>query len=159
MKILWNEQRNWFQVELGEPWRDNMELVRSVGFKTSGPPEWIWRATKASTLNKLRSKSQSLVITELAFEKYKILNEQEQSKIELKKRFLKAKTLAAREINSNNWKEYFDEETGVMCKIVEPVTDKFVWKYEPPPPPEVRCFICGQPLYCFDAPDICTWCG
>jgi hypothetical protein len=159
MKISWSEQENWFQVELGEPWRDNMELVRLVGFKTTGPPDWIWHTSKAAILNKLRSKSQSLVITELAFEKYKLLNEQEQSKIELKKRFLKAKTLAAREINSNNWKEYFDEQTGVMCKIVEPVTDKFVWKYEPPPPPGLRCFMCGQPLYCFDLSDICTWCG
>jgi hypothetical protein len=162
MRILWNEQENWFQAELGlnEFWKDDMDLVRSVGFKTTGPPQWIWHTTKASHLNKLRDKKpkSGLTITETALEKYKLLNDQEQKKIELKKRFEKAKKLVADEITATNWKDYIDAETGIVCKQVEQIDTKFVPKYVIQPAPEVYCFVCGSPLYYYEAPDVCLYC-
>jgi hypothetical protein len=161
MRILWNEQEHWFQAELGlgEFWRDDMELVKHVGFKTTGSPGWIWHTSKASILNKLRdAKPKSgLSITELALEKYKSLNEQETKQSDLKKEFLKQRKQAA-ENRPSNWKEYLDEDTGIMCKVVPPAEQKFVWKYVPPPVPDLSCFMCGSPLYMYDLPDICIWC-
>lgn len=163
MRILWNEQENWFQAELSlnEHWRDDMESVRSVGFKTTGAPSWIWHTSKAPILNKLRDlkPKSGLTITETALEKYKLLNEQETVKVEMKKRFDKAKKLVAQEINSSNWKDYIDEETGIVCKQVSPPPEPFTWKYTPPPAPEVYCFMCGSPLYFFEYPDLCLSCS
>lgn len=162
MRISWNEQENWFQAELGlnEHWRDDMELVRSAGFKTTGSPDWIWHTSKASVLNKLREHppKTGLTITELALQKYKTLNEQETAKADMKKSFERAKKLAAREENARNWKDYIDPETGIVCKEIARLENKFVWKYNPPPAPEAYCFVCGDPIYFYESPDLCLWC-
>ncbi len=161
MRILWNEKEHWFQAELGlgEFWRNDLDLVKHVGFKTTGSPDWIWHTSKASVLNKLRdSKPKSgLFITELALEKYKFLNEQDQKKSELKKEFLKQRKQAATNCTAE-WPEYLDEETGIMCKIVAPAEKKFVLDYIPPNVPDLSCFMCGSPLYMYDLPDLCIWC-
>jgi hypothetical protein len=162
MRIIWNNQEQWFQAELGlnEFWKQDMELVRSIGFKSTGPPQWIWHTSKASLLNKLRDlkPKSGLTITETALEKYKFINEQEQKKQELKKLYEKAKEQAAEEINSANWKDYIDAETGIVCKQVEPLDTKFVPKYVIAAPPEIYCFICGDRLYMYELPDICMYC-
>jgi hypothetical protein len=162
MRILWNEQENWFQAELGlnEFWKDDMELVRSVGFKTTGPPQWIWHTSKASILNKLRDRKpkSGLTITETALQKYNRLNEHEQTKLAVKKQFEQAKKIAAQEIDSSNWKDFIDEETGIVCKQVAPAAGEFKWKYTPPKPPQIYCFMCGDPLYYYELPDVCIYC-
>lgn len=136
-----------------------MESVRAAGFKTTGSPAWIWHTQKAVTLNKLRDlkPKSGLVITEVALEKYKFLNDQDVRKQELKKEFLKQKKQA--EQSNDTWQEYDDPETGLRCKIVPAAESKFVWKYTPPPAPELSCFMCGSPLYLFDYPDLCLWCN
>lgn len=161
MRILWNEQENWFQAELGlrEFWRDDMELVKHVGFKTTGSPSWIWHTSKASILNKLRdgSPKSGLTITELALEKYKTLNEQETKQSDLKKEFLKQRKTAALN-RADKWPEYLDPDTGIMCKVVPEAEKKYVPEYILPPLPDLSCFMCGSPLYLYDLPDICIWC-
>lgn len=160
---MWNISENWFQAELslGEHWREDMELVRSVGFHTTGSPDWIWHTTKASILNKLRENppKSGLSITELALQRYEQIDQQDKKKTEIKKEFQKAKKAAEREINASNWKEFIDPETGIVCKEVPPLETQVVWNYTPPPPPDAMCFICGSPVYDYDYPDLCLWCS
>lgn len=161
MRIIWNDTENWFQAELSldENWRDDMELVKGIGFKTTGSPSWMWYTSKISTLNKLRdSKPKSgLVITEVALQKYKFLSEQAQKKAELKKTFQKEKLAA--ENNVTTREEYTDPVTGMTGFVVKPSTEPFTWKFIPPTPPDVYCFICGDPVYFYDYPDMCLWCS
>lgn len=134
-----------------------MESVRHSGFKTTGAPEWIWHTASTAVLNKLRKSppKSGLAITELALEKYTLLDKQIQDKQELKKKFKQA----AQEINSGNWKEYIDPETGIVCKTVAPSEEKFKVEYIPPAPPENYCFVCGDPVYFYEQPDLCIWCA
>ena len=161
MRILWSEQDSWFYTEIppGENWRDDMELVRSVGFKTIGPPNWTWHTSKYTLLEKLRDHNpkSGLTITELALSKYKFLKEQAEKKAEVKKAF-EQEMKAAEERAPSKWPQYKDSETGITCFIVEPAAESFVWKYVAPEPPPQTCFICGSPLYMFDLDDICLWC-
>lgn len=160
MRIIWNSTESRFDAELtpGELWRDDMDAVRSAGFKTTGAPNWIWNAHKASALNKLRSKppKSGLTISELALEKYNFLNDQDTRKQELKKEFLRQKKLHD---SRDTWAEYDDPETGLRCKIVAPAETKFVMEYVPPAAPDLSCFMCGAPLYLFDLDDTCLWCS
>jgi hypothetical protein len=159
MRIVWNDQESWFQAELGlnEFWRDDMELVRSLGFKTTGPPTWQWHTSKISLLDKLRSQQpkSGLSITELALQKYQFLKQQSDQKKQLKKQFTKA----AEELRPSNWKEYIDPETGIVCKEVPPADEPFTWKYIPPEPPSAWCFICGDAVYDYEGTDCCLWCS
>jgi hypothetical protein len=159
MRIVWNPDEAWFQAELGlnEFWQDDMALVRSLGFKTTGPPSWIWHTSKIALLDKLRSQQpkSGLSITELALQKYQFLKQQSDQKKQLKKQFNKA----AEELCVSNWKEYIDPETGIVCKEVPPADEPFVWKYIPPAPPEVYCFVCGDPIFNYEYPDTCLWCS
>lgn len=136
-----------------------MESVRAAGFKTTGSPSWIWHTQKPAVLNKLRDlkPKSGLTITELAFEKYKFLNDQETRKQELKKEFLNRKK--QHEQSKDTWPEYDDPETGLRCKKVAPLETEFVMQYTPPPAPELSCFMCGSPLYLFDYSDLCLWCS
>jgi hypothetical protein len=159
MRITWNISDSRFEAELtpGDMWRDDLDSVKLAGFKTTGEPGWIWYASNHKPLNKLRSKSpkSGITITALALEKFNFLNLQNQEKSKLKKQFEKVKKLAT----SVFWKEELDPETGVICAVIPPTESKFKLDYVRPVPPKQCCFMCGQPLYCFDEPDICLWCA
>lgn len=162
MRIIWNEQENWFQAEIAltsEHWRDDVDAAKAAHFTTTGPPQWLWHTNKISVLESLR-KSQpksGLTITEQALENYVRLKQQSDLKKNLKKDFEKAKKLAAQDIDSN-WKDFIDPDTGIVFKQVSIPETKFVWKYTPPKPPEIYCFMCGDPLYYYEAPDVCLFC-
>ena len=160
MRIVWNDIEKWFQAEISlalEHWRDDVDHVKAAGFRTDGPPQWIWHTAKASTLNKLRKNppKSGLAITELALLQYTTLNKQELEKEEFRRKFKKA----AQEISSCHWKEYIDPDTGITCKVVEPADKPFTWKYTPPPFPEAYCFICGSPVFDYEGTDLCMWCA
>lgn len=157
MRIVWNNNENWFQVELSsEYWVDDKQSVQQAGFKTTGPPEWIWKTQKAAILNKLRDikPKSGLIITETALEKYKLINEQESKKKELKKQFEKQRKAAQQNFNSRP--EY--EKDGFVSFIVEQKDKLFIPTYVKPEPPAEWCFVCGDPVYNFEALDLCLWC-
>src|ERR1700676_2235437 len=160
MRIIWNIEENWFQAELtpGDNWRDDMESVKKAGFKTTGEPLWLLHASKASALNKLRDgkPKSGLVITEVALANYKLLNDQETKKQELKKLFEKGKVAARRDFAGSKTKEY--EENGLTSFVVEQKDSGFVSKYVKPTPPKENCLVCEDPLYFYEYNNICIWC-
>ena len=160
MRIVWDVAENQFLAEISlttEHWQADVESVKAAGFRTSGPPQWTWFTQKIAPLDYLKKNSpkSGLTITELALQKYQFLKQQSDQKKQLKKQFTKA----AEELRPSNWKEYIDPETGIVCKEIPPADEPFVWKYTPPAPPEVYCFICGDVLYSYEYPDTCLWCS
>lgn len=153
MRILWDSVGNKFQAEYQ---RDEVELLKSAGFKTDGPPSWGWYTSKAATLNKLRkiNPKSGLTISELALEKYKLINEQESKKKELKKLFQKESKVAQN--NSEKRPEY--EKDGFVSFVVEQKDKPFVPTYILPEPPSNFCFFCGDFIYDYEGIDLCLWC-
>jgi hypothetical protein len=140
-----------------------MEAAKAAGFKTDGPPSWLWHTSKAAVLNKLRAHkpSSGLTMTELALQKYQPLNQQEEQKAALKKQFKDAQKKAQ--------KESKDPEISGLVELVIPEGKLWIsaedlppieskWSYTPPTPPEERCMVCEDPLYLYDYENICLFC-
>src|SRR5665213_1685444 len=77
MRITWNPELREFQAELspGSEWQTEQQTAKSSGFKSSGPPEWLWTTSKAAVLTKLKAARQSggltvLTIAASALENY-----------------------------------------------------------------------------------------
>lgn len=160
MRIIWNEEHSWFQAELtqGELWQDDKDSLQAAGFRTEGPPSWIWYCTRSKPLNKLRDlkPKSGIVLTELALEKYNFLEKKLAEKTALKKQA--QKILKETEQTSVPVDMYFDEELGFMCIVVKPSESKFVWTPPVHLEPAAYCVICGSGLGLMDYNDVCLWC-
>lgn len=166
MRITWDTTEYRFVAELtpGDLWREDMEAVKSAGFKTTGPPSWQWFAVKAKPLNKLRETrpKSGLVLTELALEKYKQINQREEQKAALKKEFEQAKKVAK--------KQSKDPEISGLTELIIPEGKNWISKEDLPPweskltgtftrpvPPTELCMICDEPIYFYEHL-VCLWC-
>lgn len=139
-----------------------MEAVKEAGFKTQGPPLWLWCTKKVSVINKLKDNKpkSGLSLSALAFEKYKPLNEDEQKKLELKKEYKKLKRTAE--------KNSLDSSISHMVELVIPEKGYLDASDYPPstwkPAFEItrmastdRCLACDDPLAFFEK-TVCIWC-
>jgi hypothetical protein len=160
MRVVWDSNEFRFLAELtpGDLWREDMEAVKAAGFKTTGPPSWEWYCFKASCLNKLRKNKpkSGVVLTELAFEKYKQINQREEQKAALKKEFEKAKKEAKKSEKSAACDTYVDPLWG-PCIVVKPADKPFANLFVPPAPPKELCMICDEPIYFYEHL-VCLWC-
>jgi hypothetical protein len=165
VRIYWHEERKVFAAEFHD-FQTDLDSVKSAGFRTFGPPEWIWYAPPpgVKALNRLRENkpASGLTLTEVAFNKYKIASEKLEQKDALKKQFQDAQKIAK--------KQSKDPEISGLTEIVIPEKGYIDQSDLPPfkstwvpwyfPKPDVYCFICGDPLYLPfpDYPDVCGWC-
>lgn len=165
MRIYWNESKNVFAAEFHD-FQSDLEAVKLAGFRTFGPPEWIWYAPSpgVKALNRLReNKPQSgLALTEHAFNKYKLASEKLEQKDALKKQFKDAQKKAN--------KESKDPDISGLTDIIIPekgyidASDlpefKSTWNKPVFIKPDFICIVCGDWLYLPfpDYPDICSWC-
>jgi hypothetical protein len=147
MIICWNNNR--FEAQFTD-FQNDLDSVKTAGFRTSGPPDWMWFAPAPGikALDRLR-KSQpksGLEITELALQHYKSITEKFKQKEDLRKQFKQAQKQAKKEqlILEDT---YLDLETGITCLIVKPIKSEFVSEYVRPIDPEERCLLCDVPLY------------
>jgi hypothetical protein len=160
MRILWNE--NGFQAEFsqGAYWQEDLDLAKSAGFRTAGPPEWVWSTQKASVLNTLRElkPKSGLTLTELALEKYKVINERERQKAELKKQYETArKAVKKAAVACDPTTEYDFTEKGYKDAQDFPPTN-FRWDFKPPASPKNVCLICDEPVWFYEKDNICLHC-
>jgi hypothetical protein len=159
MRILWNENK--FQAEFSQTnWQEDLDAAKSAGFRTAGPPEWVWSTQKASVLNTLKElkPKSGLTLTELALENYKVIDEREKKKEEVKKQYQKAKKAAKKtEIACDPATEYNFTEKGYVDAKDFPLTN-FKWDYKPPALPKESCIVCEAPLYFYERDDICLFC-
>jgi hypothetical protein len=64
MRIIWNANEKYFEAQFsqGDQWQADKDLASEAGFQTDGPPAWIWRATKAASLTKLKLSANALPV-------------------------------------------------------------------------------------------------
>lgn len=154
MKIFWDPENLWFRLELGtESFKTDLDLAKAAGFRTTGPPNWIWYTQGLKVLKALKKvHPDPIPISTEALQKYKDFQEAEDRKAETKKivKELKAKlTVPVVEIEDEIWIR------------VEPKPFVRTNVYRPPAPPEIRCTFCGDPVYDYERLEpvpICLWC-
>jgi hypothetical protein len=167
VNISWHPTERVFIAEFSSDFQGDLTAVKEAGFKPLGvPPPWIWHAPSVKALNKLREKrpASGLTITPEALEVYKPLAEAEakndvvkaqlaEQKKELKKKLQKEQ----KESTRCDWlpvgKEYLSVEDL-------PAIAPFERAYAPPPPPDLKCRKCSQPIYFYEQqnPPLCLWC-
>lgn len=160
MRIIWSETESVFVAEFSSDFAGDLDAVKQAGFRTFGAPEWLWYApppgvAALSRLQKNRPKS-GLVITEVAFQKYNLLKEQFDKKVEFKKTFKKLQHVADQDSVK---RPTYKDENGIVSFVVEPVDEEFTWKFSPPALPDQWCFVCGDPVYDYEGTDLCLWCA
>lgn len=162
MRISVNKEVFIAEFTPGELWADDQQKALAAGFKTTGPPTWIWNTSKVSVLNKLRKDrpKSGLIITELALQKYKQLNEREEARKAIKKQFEKIKKEAAQP-HASDYETYLDEETGITCILVQPCASKYQSEVKVRQVPHEICFVCEGPVYLYEKTyptPICLYC-
>ena len=164
MNIRWDSSE--FVAEFSSDFHGDLDAVKAAGFRTNGPPEWRWYAPNVKALSKLREKrpASGLTITLDALDVYKTLAELEARNEEVKKQFAEQKKKAKKEQKKK------DEEIAIQL-IPEgqmwigpedlPPMPPFVPSYVVPPPPDLKCIYCSQPVYIeYEkvSPPMCIWC-
>ena len=161
MKIIWNAVFRQFEAVLtqGPNWSNDQQSVKSAGFKTEGPPNWVWLTQRALPLTTLRDSKplSGLTITSDALENYKRLKAQEDLNAAVKAQFKAARKDLKKDETSLKGFEMSPE--GFLSLIVEPVEFK-IWKLIPPPSPLLLCRVCQSPVYFYESqnPPICLDC-
>jgi hypothetical protein len=166
MRIIWNSKFKQFEAQLttGENWSDDQQAVKQAGFKTEGPPSWVWLTQRAKPLTALRNSKplSGLTITPQALENYNRLLKQEEANAKVKKQLKEAKKAQKieRQENSGSGSFQYDSEGWA---IIEPGESK-IWtnknKYIPPSPPSILCSVCNTPIYFYERqdPPLCLDC-
>jgi len=151
-----------FEAEFSD-FEGDLAAVKAAGFKTDGPPEWIWYTYKSSPLTKLRTHrpASGLTISAEAREQYTALSPVEENNAKIKVELAKA---------NKELKKTLKEDEGKTSLVVPvkgyigaedlppmPLSEKH---YVPPPPPETTCIICKAPVYPYELqnPPTCLWC-
>jgi hypothetical protein len=163
MNLRWNPTFRRFEAEFTD-FQGDLEAVKAAGFKTDGPPEWVWYSYKASPLTKLRENrpASGLTITTEAKEQYAPLAAVEANNEKVKAEFAKHKKVLAKKLKE-------EKEEGKATPIPEkgyidasdlPPMPPSNQKYNPPPCPKLRCFVCDSPVYFYEKqdPPTCLWC-
>lgn len=169
MNIRWNITEKRFEAEFVD-FQGDLATVKAAGFKTSGPPEWLWFTTNVVVLNKLRKNrpASDLEIYPEALAIYNTLNEQFEQTKKIKKELARQRLLARQQKISQP--EPVLDETGEIDwsktkwwigKEDLPAPPEFKFSVAITPPPDLKCRDCGSPVYDFEYPEIpqCLWCN
>lgn len=168
MNITYNTALGRFEAQFSQDFQGDLAAVKAAKFRCDGPPSWLWWTVKLATLNHLREHKpiSGLSITEGAFAQYTRLTEMEAVNAVARAQFapIKAEQTKAK---VNRRKLAIEERTYTTLVIPEkgyigkedlppmpPPDNPFV----PPPPPPTTCFVCSQPTYFYELPDLCLFC-
>lgn len=166
MNIRWSPERRQFEAEFSADFAGDLEAVKEAGFRTTGAPNWLWYAPPPGikALERLRAKrpASGLTITPEALSAYAPLAEQAAKNTEIRK--------AAADLNKANKKQKKKAEQEATGDAAMPPEKEFITAADLPPmppstnlfvrpaPPTSLCFICLEPLYFYELPDICLFC-
>lgn len=160
MNLRWNPGFRRFEAEFSD-FQSDLETVKAAGFKTDGPPEWIWYSYKAEPLTKLKGRP-GLTITPEAKAQYAPLAAVEANN---------AKVKAELALHKKELKKTLKENEGKTALVIPPKGYISACDLPPmpppdrpfarPAPPDTKCIICQQPVYEYEyaagAPLICLW--
>jgi hypothetical protein len=163
MNIVWDSSAREFVAEFDD-FHGDLEAVKAAGFRTTGPPEWRWHAPSPGikALNRLRQNrpASGLTISPEALEVYKPLAEIEAKNDAVRKQLAEQKKKVKKEQRESakcDWlpvgKEYLEASDLPPMPPMERT-------YVPPPPPDLKCRECNQPIYMYEQqnPPLCLWC-
>ena len=169
MRITWNQQLREFQAELspGLEWQTEQQTAKSSGFKSSGPPEWLWTTSKAAVLTKLKAARQSggltvLTIAASALENYNRLVAVEAANAEVLKQLKDAKKAQKKDREESgvggSGFEYDADGYAIIDKGDSPIWT--MEKYKVSVFPTERCTVCHTPVYLYEKhdPPVCLEC-
>lgn len=168
MNLKWNPDFRQFEVEFHN-FADEQPRVKTAGFKTNGPPEWLWYSIKSEPLTKLRENRPTILnINADARTEYLRLKEVEDrnaaTKAALKDHTKELKKkLKLDKQDATKPGEYLDPEVGFVClKVLDKLKIENPDKFVRPKPPTIVCFICGTPVYFYEYGEgqhpSCLWC-
>jgi hypothetical protein len=163
VNLHWNAELRRFEAEF-EDFQGDLDAVRAAGFKTDGPPDWVWYSQRAGPLTKLRENrpASGLTITAEARAEYIPLAQVEAKNAETKAQFAEhKKTLKKKlEVEEQETKAFVIPKKGYIDATDLPVMTPIERPYVSPPPPKEKCFICGSPVYFYEKqdPPTCLWC-
>lgn len=168
MRITWNPELREFRAELsqGSEWQKEQQTTKSSGFKSSGPPDWIWWTKKASVLTKLRDSRVSLGLTTLTVTpdarlEYDKLVQTEAANAEVLRQLKEAKKAQKKDAADQPGGTGFQYDAEGWA-IVD-ADDSPVWaatKYNVSAFPTERCTVCQTPVYYYEKrdPAVCLEC-
>jgi hypothetical protein len=170
MNIRWDTAESIFVAEFSSDFTGDLDAVKAAGFKTFGPPAWIWYApsTGIKALNRLREKrpASGLTITPEALEVYKPLAAIEEQNANTRKQLADVKKQLKKErkesetVPDGAFAGLTEEKWWVGAEDLPPWVD-----IAPQAAPEAswegpRCVLCEQPVYFYEqqSPPMCLWC-
>lgn len=168
MNIAYNSANGRFEAQFSADFAGDLAAVKAAKFRCDGPPSWQWWTVKLAPLNYLREHkpASGLTITEGAFAQYTQLTELEATNARVRAQFapIKAEQTKAK---INRRKLAIEERTYTKVEVPEkgyigredlpplpPLDNPFVR----PAPPPTTCFVCSEPTYFYELPDLCLWC-
>jgi len=163
MNIRYNQTLRRFEAEFSADFGGDLAAVKTAGFRTDGPPAWAWYTDKIKVLNSLREHrpESGLSINDDAWNVYESLTKMAEKNEEVKKA-AKALEKERKKESENKAKEetaeeVFGEKTYITKDDLPPMPPSEN-RFTPPQPPKECCFVCGEPLYFYELPDVCIWC-
>jgi hypothetical protein len=168
MRIIWQNER--FEAELspGEHWQSDMEASKAAGFKTDGPPAWVWASYKAAPLVKLKENrpSSGLTISKDALDKFNALLPEEEKNAALllmlkdaKKKIKKVQEVEERVSElPEYWKKGEFGKEDLPVEVIARCSQKT--EFRRPVKPKARCIVCDGPVYFYEQqdPPTCLYC-
>lgn len=157
-----------FRAELqpGTAWSTEQTAVKQAGFKSSGPPDWIWWTKKASVVTKLRDSRVSLGLTTLTVTpdarlEYDKLVQTEAANSEVLRQLKEAKKAQKKDAADQSGGTGFQYDAEGWAIIDK--GDSPVWtatKYNISAFPTERCTVCQTPVYHYEKrdPAVCLEC-
>ena len=107
MNIRWNTTNKRFEAEFSADFQGDLDAVKAAGFKTDGPPAWIWHTNKVAVLNSLRTSSRpasGLTIDNDALAVYVPLNIIAQKNAEIKQQLKEERKRIAKRAAKARWR-------------------------------------------------------
>jgi hypothetical protein len=164
MNLRWNVSLSRFEAEFAD-FQGDFAAVKAAGFKTDGPPEWIWHTSKAGPLTKLRLErpASGLTISPDAKLQYTSLWAVESNNARVKAELaghtkaLKKKLKVEVEQVTN---AVHIPAKGYLDASDIPPVPSILKQFIPPDRPTTLCIVCADPVYFYEKqdPPTCLWC-
>lgn len=168
MNLRWNSALHRFEAEFSPDFNGDLAAVRTAGFKCTGPPEWVWYTVTTIPLSKLREvrPASGLTINSDAKTEYNKLVEIDKRNEEVKKQLAEHKKTLKKTLDKERRAAAHHEvsipEKGYISREDLPPLVPIELKHVPSPLPEIKCIICGDPVFAYEyadgAPPCCFWC-
>jgi len=162
MQIIYSNGR--FEARFSQDFQGDLDAVKAAGFKAdTSSGAWVWHTAKIPVLEKLREKrpASGISIDNDTFAKYKELSEQFRVNDEIKQAAKKLdkdrKKIEKHQAQEQATADVFGDKMYITKEDLPPMPPS-INPFVRPEPPKELCFICQDPLYFYELPDICLWC-